>query len=114
MKSKIVIFIITFLIIIVAVTIMFLALFNNKNNANSLSKLSIADVKELSKKGESLSWSDFEKYQSKSVGSGLYILNYEIDDMYHLMIGGPSNDVEPTIEKSRLEKMILDVLDIEK
>ncbi len=50
--------------------------------------LSIEKVIELSHKGYDLSWQDFEKYESKEVGSGLYILAYDINDEYYLMIGG--------------------------
>ena len=40
-----------------------------------------------------LSWSDFEQYESREVGSGLYILKYSIDDKYDLFIGGvPDED----------------------
>lgn len=35
-----------------------------------------------------LSWSDFEQYESAEIGSGLYILQYIIEDRYTLVIGG--------------------------
>lgn len=35
-----------------------------------------------------LSWSDFEGYEAKEVGSGLYILEYSIEGAYTLLIGG--------------------------
>jgi len=38
--------------------------------------------------GEELSWSDFEMYNAVETGSGLYILVYEIDQSFELMIGG--------------------------
>ena len=44
-------------------------------------------------KGDKLTWSDFEQYKSIDVGSGLYILSYDIDENYRLMIGGV-----PTVE----------------
>ena len=54
-------------------------------------KLTIEKVIELSKKGESLTWDDFSQYESKDIGSGLYILLFEIDENFDLMIGGTPN-----------------------
>lgn len=39
-------------------------------------------------KGEELTWSDFQMYNAIDTGSGLYILVYEIDETFDLMIGG--------------------------
>ena len=40
-----------------------------------------------------LSWKDFEQFESKDIGSGLYILHYDIDGKYTLNIGGvPEED----------------------
>lgn len=39
-------------------------------------------------KGEELTWSDFEMYNADETGSGLYILIYDIDETFDLMIGG--------------------------
>ena len=50
--------------------------------------LTLDDVVRLSKKGDKLGWEDFAQYKSKDVGSGLYILLYDIDDGYSLAIGG--------------------------
>lgn len=41
-------------------------------------------------KGEELTWSDFQMYNAIDTGSGLYILVYEIDETFDLMIGGSS------------------------
>ncbi len=57
--------------------------------------LSIEKVIELSQKGNDLSWDDFEKYEGKEVGSGLYILAYEINNEYHLIIGGRDKKETP-------------------
>ena len=51
-------------------------------------ELTIEKVKELAKKGDALSWSDFEPYRHIDIGSGLYIYYYEIDEKYCLVIGG--------------------------
>lgn len=50
--------------------------------------LTLDKVKELAKKGEELTWSDFEQYKGKPIGSGMYILLYNIDENYHLLVGG--------------------------
>ena len=42
----------------------------------------------LSQKGDALSWSDFERYQGWDVGSGLYIMRYEIDELFDVLVGG--------------------------
>lgn len=55
-------------------------------------KLTLEKVVELSAKGQKLTWSDFEKYESVDTGSGLYILVYEIDETFELWIGGILDD----------------------
>lgn len=51
-------------------------------------ELTLEKVKELAKKGDALTWSDFEPYRHTDIGSGLYIYFYEIDENYCLVIGG--------------------------
>ena len=55
-------------------------------------KLTLNDVKRLAKKGNALSWKDFEKFAYVETGSGLYIRHYEIDEMFSLSIGGTNPD----------------------
>lgn len=57
--------------------------------------LSLDTVLELSKKGNSLTWSDFEQYNSTDIGSGLYILRYDIDSNFYLLIGGGGKELPP-------------------
>ncbi|MBE5966653.1 MAG: hypothetical protein E7255_06765 [Lachnospiraceae bacterium] len=59
------------------------------------SELTLDDVIELAKKKDSLSWDDFEKYEGMEIGSGLYILCYDIDEDFYLLIGGGSKDAAP-------------------
>jgi len=54
-------------------------------------KLTLDDVLALSKKGQDLTWSDFDDYSYIETGSGLYIRVYEIDEQFHLSIGGVPN-----------------------
>lgn len=58
-------------------------------------RLTIETVKELAKKGDALSWSDFEPYRHTDIGSGLYIYFYEIDENYCLVIGGGDTQTAP-------------------
>jgi beta-lactamase regulating signal transducer with metallopeptidase domain len=58
-------------------------------------QLTLDDVLRLSAKGEELSWQDFEPYQSRSIGSGLYILYYVIDNQYSVWVGGGSTEDKP-------------------
>ncbi len=58
-------------------------------------KLTLEKVKELAKKGEALSWSDFEQFDGREIGSGLYILEYDVDEDYSLCIGGGDKRTSP-------------------
>ncbi len=55
-------------------------------------RLTLDKVVELSAKGDGLTWSDFEGYKSIATGSGLYILIYDIDDVFQLIIGGNTDE----------------------
>lgn len=58
--------------------------------------MTLETVKNLSKKGDKLSWEDFQTYDGgKDIGSGLYIKLYPIDDKYELLIGGGSLKESP-------------------
>ncbi len=50
--------------------------------------MTLADVVTLSQKGDSLTWSNFDSFEGKETGSGLYIMCYEINDEYIVMVGG--------------------------
>lgn len=63
--------------------------------ASENTELTLEVIKELAKKGDALSWSDFEQYNSKEIGSGLYILRYDIDENYYLLIGGGNMQMLP-------------------
>ena len=72
--------------------------------------LTLDKVVELSAKGEILTWSDFEQYESIETGSGLYILVYEIDETFDLWIGGASTEESPfyirLLTKSNIDNYI--------
>ena len=50
--------------------------------------LSLEQVVELARKGEALTWEDFDGFRHYETGSGLYIRVYEIDEKFTLKIGG--------------------------
>lgn len=58
-------------------------------------ELTIEKIKELAKKGDALSWSDFESYRHTAIGSGLYTYFYEIDENYCLVIDGENTQAAP-------------------
>lgn len=66
-----------------------------KQGSEHDSVLTLEMVKELSKKGDKLSWEDFEKYDGIDTGSGLYIRVYDINDDYKLSVTGTNPDMEP-------------------
>lgn len=57
--------------------------------------LSMDEIQDLAHQGEALSWKDFEGYPFEDVGSGLYIRKYEINENYHVLVGGGSVDAAP-------------------
>lgn len=58
-------------------------------------RLALDDVIWLSKKGQNLSWEDFDHFPYIETGSGLYIRVYEIDEMFSLAIGGAGPNSVP-------------------
>lgn len=50
--------------------------------------LTLARVQELAGKGEDLTWTDFAPYEGREIGSGLYIMRYELEEDYSLVAGG--------------------------
>lgn len=57
--------------------------------------LTLEDILALSKKEDSLDWSDFDEYSYDETGSGLYIRIYETDSPFTLWIGGVGPGEEP-------------------
>ena len=64
---------------------------NNATETTTVEKqsLTMEDLKALvNAKGKELTWSDFEPFEGRDIGSGLYIMYYEIDDNYAVAVGG--------------------------
>ena len=59
-----------------------------ETNGIGTRKLTLDDVLVLSQKGDALTWSDFERYQGQDIGSGLYVMRYEIDELFEVWVGG--------------------------
>ncbi len=80
--------------------------------------LTLEKVTELSKKGEDLTWKDFEAYDYIETGSGLYIRIYDINDDYSLSIGGGSSLSSPmyiylTYKKTAYQRIDIRYNDVE-
>lgn len=56
----------------------------------SKKNLTLDNVIELSKKGSNLTFFDFEEYTYTDIGSGLIVKKFNINDDYHLVVGGIS------------------------
>jgi len=82
---------------LVLTLVLSLAACGYRNITNSLKPaLTLEIVSELAKKGDSLTWKDFENYaDGGDTGSGLYILTYPINDEYQLSISGAPLDEPP-------------------
>lgn len=66
----------------------------NATETIMLKKLTNDDL-QLIKKQKSFSWDDFCIYESKDIGSGLFVLRYDIADGGYLLVSGPSLEQEP-------------------
>lgn len=58
-------------------------------------QLTLDDVIGLSSKGEELVWEDLYEFKGLETGSGLYIVEYKIDDNFKLMVGGTGAKGKP-------------------
>ena len=79
-------------------------------------QLTTKDIIELAKKGDALTWSDFEGYVHEDVGSGLYIWEFRIEEGsgYTLRVGGVPPEKPNYINLCRgiNKSMYTDVIDI--
>lgn len=61
------------------------------DDSDNKKQMTLDDVIELSKKGDDLTFADFEKYYYINIGSGLIIEKFIINDNYDLYVGGSSS-----------------------
>lgn len=66
-------------------------------------------IKELAKKGDELTWSDFDGYDFLDVGSGLYIREYAAEGGCTLMVGGVSPEEKPMYIYLNSKKGLVDI-----
>ena len=74
--------------------------------------LTLARVQELAEKGENLTWTDFAPYEGREVGSGLFIMRYQMEEGYSLMVGGVPGEKPWYIRLCRGEPDRDDYIDI--
>lgn len=67
----------------------------NPNIPQTQRKLTKDDVIRLSRKGDALTWSDFENYEYTDIGSGLFVWEFIIDDDLRLLVGGGGLETKP-------------------
>ena len=69
-------------------------------------QLTLNDVRELARKGDALTWADFEPYQHTDVGSGLSVYKYDLEDGYTLLVGGVPGQKPVYIRLSKGERNV--------
>lgn len=57
--------------------------------------MTLTDVVELSKLGMKLTWEDLKAYRGEDIGSGLYVVRYDIDREFYLLVGDGKTTGEP-------------------
>lgn len=74
--------------------------------------LTLARVQELAEKGEDLTWTDLAPYEGREIGSGLYIMRYELEEDYSLVAGGVPGEKPWYIRLCRGKPLRDDYIDI--
>ena len=65
-----------------------------ESKESGLPKMTNKDVERLKKK-DNISWDDFKGYDGRDIGSGMYIIVYDLADGGSVRVSGPSLDEEP-------------------
>ena len=68
---------------------------NLSGGNNEVRQMTLADVVELSKLGMKLTWEDLKDYAGMDIGSGLYVVKFEIDPDFYLLVGDGKTTGEP-------------------
>lgn len=58
-------------------------------------QMTLVDVVELSRLGVKLTWEDLKDYKGTETGSGLYIVKFQIDPEFYLLVGDGKTTGEP-------------------
>lgn len=75
----------------VVITLFFVAYLNTQRTSKLDGKeisLTLDDLKMIAEKGDSVSWEDFAPYDGQEIGSGLYIMSYQMESPYSVLVGG--------------------------
>ena len=70
-------------------------------------QITIEDIISLSKKGYDLTVADFAPFKGENIGSGLYVMKYEVagrEDQYYLLVGSDGSDKPDYAKLVNLEK----------
>ena len=65
-----------------------------ESKESGLPKMTNKDVERLKKK-DNISWDDFKGYDGRDIGSGMYVIVYDLADGGSVRVSGPSLDEEP-------------------
>lgn len=77
--------------LVVVITSCFVVSLNIQRTSKSDEKessLTLDDLKLIAKKGDSVSFEDFLPYDGQDIGSGLYIMSYQMESPYSVLVGG--------------------------
>ena len=58
-------------------------------------QMTLADVVELSKLGMELTWENLKEFNGADIGSGLYVVRYDIDPEFYLLVGDGKTTGKP-------------------
>lgn len=58
-------------------------------------QMTLADVIELSKLGMELTWENLKEFNGADIGSGLYVVRYDIDPEFYLLVGDGKTTGKP-------------------
>jgi hypothetical protein len=64
-------------------------------NSGGTRQMTLADVIELSELGMELTWDDLKAYKGTDIGSGLYVVQYDIDPEFYLLVGDGKTNGKP-------------------
>jgi beta-lactamase regulating signal transducer with metallopeptidase domain len=65
-----------------------------ESKESGLPKMTNKDVERLKKK-DNITWDDFKGYDGRDIGSGMYVIVYDLADGGSVRVSGPSLDEEP-------------------
>jgi hypothetical protein len=64
-------------------------------NSGGTRQMTLEDVIELSKLGMELTWDDLKAYKGTDIGSGLYVVKFDIDQEFYLLVGDGKTNGKP-------------------